>query len=262
MRISVSKLLPELIEKAGRAKNKLLLLDFDGTLVDFTSYPEETILSEKLQDLLQDIAGISANRLIIITGRRQDDIDRLIGHLPIDIIAEHGAKMRENGIWRMLTDGRADWKNEVYPFLMRFTEISDNAFIEEKSFSLAWHFRNVDHALGRTNSLELKKALEPVVLQHDLRILNGKKVVEIISRSVSKGFATRYLTDNYNYDFILCAGDDDTDEDMFEALRSLEYAFTLKIGRERTCAKFRLDNIDQVLRLLEQFQSATGCGVF
>jgi trehalose 6-phosphate synthase/phosphatase len=255
MRISVNNLLSGLTEKAVTAKCKLILLDFDGTLVDFTSYPANTSPSEELLGLLKNIAGTAATRLIIITGRRKDDIERLIGHLPIDIIVEHGAKIREKGIWRTLTSGRADWKEEIYPVLLQFNKISHDAYIEEKSFSLAWHFRNVEHQTGKANSQELINVLQPIVTKHDLRILNGKKVVEIISKFVSKGFATRYLTEKYRYDFILSIGDDTTDEDMFKVLNGLDYAFTIKTGRGKTYAKYKLDNIRQVLKLLEQFQS-------
>ena len=98
--VRTSNRLTEITEKFRNAGNKLTLLDFDGTLVDFTSNTADTIPSEGLLNLLQKVADIPDNQLIIITGREMDEIDRMVGHLPIDIIAEHGAMIRENNIWR------------------------------------------------------------------------------------------------------------------------------------------------------------------
>lgn len=254
MRTSVKNLMSEIIKISAGSKNKLVLLDFDGTLVDFTSYASDTVMPHELAGLLKEIDCIDTNKLVIITGRRKEDIDRLIGKLSIDIIAEHGARIRENGIWRTLVDGSNGWKKDIIPVLRQFSEISENAYIEEKTFSLAWHFRNVETKTGIKNSQKLVGILAPVAQKNNLRLLNGKKVVEIIDKNVNKGFATKYLIDKYRFDFVLSIGDDNTDEDMFSVLRNFDFACTVKIGSGKTCAKFKLDNVDQVNRLLEQFQ--------
>ncbi len=244
----------ELTEKAKKAKNKLILLDFDGTLVDFTSDAASTKPSKDLLCLLYKIADISDNQLIIITGRKRDEIDKMVGRLPIDIIAEHGAIIREDREWRTLVDGNTDWKKEVLPIITRFNNISPDAFVEEKGFSLAWHYRSVEHQTGMENSRALIKALKKVSTHHNLKVLEGKKVVEIINKNISKGLAVQYLIEKKNYDYILSVGDDRTDEDMFKVLLNNDNAYTVKIGRGNTYAKYKLSNIQQVILLLEQLQ--------
>lgn len=244
----------ELTEKAHGARKKLVLLDFDGTLVEFTPLPSDTEPSRELLDLLFRIAVACDNQLVIITGRRQDDINRMIGHLPVDIIAEHGAIIRENGIWGRLLNAETGWKEPVRSIMEHFCRETPDSFIEEKNYSLAWHYRNADPCEGKTGSEELTRSLEKIVNGKSLKIMNGKKIVEVIDRNINKGNATRYFLNKHNYDYILSVGDDRTDEDMFAELLNIEHAVTVKIGKGRTCAKYRLDNINQVLLLLEHFK--------
>lgn len=244
--------LSELVEKIKNTRRRLILLDFDGTLVDFKPDIAAAVPSRNLLSLLKKIACMSDNKLIIITGRRQDDIDRLVGHLPIDIIAEHGSMIRENQTWRTLLDGSSEWKKEVLPVMNEFCSITPNSFIEEKHFSLAWHFRNVERQTGKTNSRALVNALKKVTAKDNLRILEGGKVVEILSKNINKGAATQYLLDKKSYDCILSIGDGKTDEDMFNVLMNNGNAITVKIGRGSTFAKYKLPDIEQVIKLLEK----------
>ena len=254
----IDRSLIEMAEQLRKAVDKLILLDFDGTLVDFTAFAADALPSKDLLNLLQKISSITDNQLIIITGRKNSEIDRLVGQLPVDIIAEHGAMIRENYVWRTLLDSNTGWKKEVFPVIRKYSTISPNSFIEEKFYSLAWHYRNVDHFTGETNSRELIKVLRKISVRHNLRIMDGNKVVEIISSNINKGAAVRYLLTKKNYDYILAIGDDETDEDMFRILLNNKNAFTVKIGQGTTSAKYKLNSNQQVLMLLEQLVTETG----
>ncbi len=243
-------ILSELRERIKDTRHRLILLDFDGTLVEFKADITTAVPSRELLNLLKKIAAAAENELIIITGRREDDIDRLVGHLPIDIIAEHGSMIRENRTWRTLLDGTTYWKKEVLPLMNGYCSRTPNSFVEEKHFSLAWHFRNADQQTGNKNARALTGALKKIAFQNDLRILDGGKVVEILSKNVNKGAATQYLLIK-GYDFILSIGDGKTDEDMFNVLLNNTNAFTFKIGQGNTCAKYKLKDIEQVIKLLK-----------
>jgi len=256
--VRTSNRLTEITEKFRDAGNKLTLLDFDGTLVDFASDATDAVPSKELLDLLQKVADIPGNHLIIITGRQMNEIDKMVGHLPIDIIAEHGAMIREKAIWKTLIEGKTEWKKEVFPIIMSYNIINPNSFIEEKSYSLAWHYRNVEPKTGKADSRGLIKVLSRFTLDYDLKILDGNKVVEIICKNVNKGSAVLYLLNKMSYDFILSMGDDITDEDMFRILLDNNKAYTVKIGPGDTCARYRLAGIQQVIALLERFLIETG----
>ena len=87
---------------------------------------------------------------------------------------------------------------------------------------------------------------------NDLRIIDGNKTVEIMTKEVNKGKAINDLIKNNNYDYVLSIGDDVTDEDMFEALKDDENSITIKVGSGNTSAKYRLDSPADVIQFLEQ----------
>jgi trehalose 6-phosphate synthase/phosphatase len=154
-----------------------------------------------------------------------------------------------------LLEGKTEWK-KVYPIIGSFNTLSPNSFIEEKPYSLAWHYRNVEPQRRKANSRELIRVLNRFTLGYDLKILDGNKVIEIISKNINKGAATRYLLNKKSYDFILSIGDDITDEDMFGVLLDNNKAYTVKIGRV-ILVQVYLANIQQVIKLLEQLLSQT-----
>lgn len=51
-------------------------------------------------------------------------------------------------------------------------------------------------------------------------------------------------------DFILCVGDDRTDEDMFDALDPYPSAYTVMVDRKPTHAQFYVEKQSDVLKLL------------
>ena len=242
----------ELIEKYKNATNKLVLLDYDGTLVSFAPIPEQATPSVRLLNALYKLVKKPTTKVVIITGREYRSIDKLIGHLPIDIIAEHGAMIKENGMWKNKIINNNAWKKEILPVLNQITAQYKGSFIEEKCFSLTWHYRNVDLIGGYIFSRELIRMTRDKTHTHDLRIIDGSKNVEIMTNEANKGKAINDLVNNDNYDYVLSIGDDVTDEDMFEELKDNENAITIKIGYGNTSAKYRLDSPSDVIQLLEQ----------
>ncbi len=253
---AVNRQIEELTRQAVRADSRLMLLDFDGTLVDFTPDPVSTEAPGELLELLRKLASKQSNKLIIISGRKQDEIDRLVGVLPIDILAEHGAFIRENRRWRKLLDGTIGWKEYVRPLMERFRDLTPGSFIEEKKYSLAWHYRNTRPETGEANARLLTEEIRNIVSRQRIKILNGKKIVEAIAENITKGMATRYLVSRNSYDYILAIGDDTTDEDMFRSLLENSRAYTVKIGPGRTSARYKLKGISHVIQLLNKLEAA------
>ena len=241
----------EIVEKYKTAGNRLVLLDYDGTLVKHTSIPYTTRLSEHLFDILIKIVGTPKTELFIITGRSHKDIDKILDHLPIDIVAEHGAMIKENGIWNNKINDGCAWKNTIIPLLNQVTLACPKSFIEEKSYSLAWHYRNAEPKSGFDHSRELIRILESNINSFNLKILDGNKVVEIMAKEVGKGSAVQKLFERNNYDFILSIGDDVTDEEMFEYFLNITNAFTIKVGSGSSFARYNLAGINDVLSLLK-----------
>lgn len=241
----------ELKERYSNAVNKLILLDYDGTLVNYVPVPETAMLSDHLYDILIKFVSNPHADAFIITGRGYQDIDRLLGDLPIKIVAEHGAMIKENGNWQSLITDNGIWKESVIPVLDQVTLVCPESYIEEKKFSLVWHYRNAESESGYIHSRELIRLLNSIIHSSKLKLLDGNKVVEVMSEEAGKGRAVKRLLERNNYDFILSIGDDATDEEMFEFLFQNTNAFTVKVGAGNTFAKYKLNGIRDVVSLLK-----------
>ena len=239
-------------EKYRIAAHRLVLLDYDGTLVNYAAKPETAKLSEHVFDILSGFIENPLTKIFIITGRSHLDIEKLLSHIPIDIIAEHGAMVRESGLWKSQAINNFSWKKAIIPILNQFAVICHGSFVEEKRFSMAWHYRTADPEVGYSCSRELIDLLTNIAPSYNLKVLDGKKVVEILSNETGKGRAVKNLFEQNSFDFVLSIGDDATDEEMFEYLLNFSNAYTIKVGEGTTFAKYQLTNIGDVAVLLKQ----------
>ena len=241
----------ELIEAYRKAFCRLILLDYDGTLVDYTPIPGTDKLTNHLFDILKNLINSPNTNLFIITGRSHQEIDEIFANLPINIIAEHGAMIKEKGIWRNQLLNKNLWKEAAFPILNQISSECPGSFVEEKLFSLAWHYRNSEPQSGHTYSRELISKLEKIMHLYKLKFLDGNKVLEIMTVETGKGKAVKDLFENTDYDFILSIGDDVTDEEVFEYFLPVNQAYTIKVGTGVTCAKYQFAGIKNVISLLK-----------
>jgi trehalose 6-phosphate synthase/phosphatase len=245
----------EIIERYKNATNRLILLDYDGTLVNFTSIPNTAILTEEITMIIRKLVRNPNTELFIITGRSHNDIDRFLNHIPINIIAEHGAIIKKDGQWKNQIKVSNKWKKTIIPILNEISTTCTGSYVEEKSFSLTWHYRNAEPGVGYSVSRELIYLLEKVIHPINLKVLDGNKIVEVLSDKTGKGKAVKNLFEQNNYDFILSIGDDATDEEMFEFFLNKSVAFTIKVGEGSTSAKSKLNTINDVASLLKQMSA-------
>jgi trehalose 6-phosphate synthase/phosphatase len=242
----------EINNKFKNAFNKLVLLDYDGTLVNLTAKPDKAKLTLEITDIIRRLISQRGTEIFIITGRRHEDIDRFLDHIPINIIAEHGAIIKEDGKWKNQELISDSWKKSVIPVMNQISDSCPGSFIEEKIYSLAWHYRNAESDDGYSSSRELIRILTNIIGPYNLKILDGNKVVEILSDSIGKGRAVKKLDEQNKYDFILSIGDDATDEEMFEYFQNHPNAYTIKVGDGETSAKYKLNDISEVVSLLKK----------
>jgi trehalose 6-phosphate synthase/phosphatase len=131
-----------------------------------------------------------------------------------------------------------------------FAALVPGSYVEEKTSSVAWHFRNVEPEIGEAMANKLVDALGGMLDKSRAAVLRGKKVVEVRPAGVNKGAAARLLVERLSPDFVLIAGDDETDEDMFKAIPD---AASVKVGRGETAARYTVASyraLREVLRLL------------
>jgi trehalose 6-phosphate synthase/phosphatase len=247
-----NKDLAEIVLKWREAINRIVLLDYDGTLVDYEEIPVNARLSEHLSSILKSLTEKPGTKVYIVSGRAHQEIDKLLDHLPVSIISEHGSLIKTGNDWVGVIPENHLWKEPVIQFLRQAVHDCPGSYVEEKKFSLAWHYRNADPQTGFDQSRKLIGILERSIASLNLKILDGNKVVEILPVDIGKGKAVKKLIDMDNYDFILSIGDDATDEEMFEYFLNIPNAITVKVGSGFSLARYRVRNIDEVISLLKQ----------
>ncbi len=237
-----------LLRDYRQADNRLLLLDYDGTLVPFFERPEEARPGKELLDLLERLAAVAKNELVLLSGRDKGTLEGWFHTVNLSLVAEHGAWVKENQ-WEMLEPLAKDWKEQIRPVLELCAKKTPGAFVEEKQFSLVWHYRKAEPELSAERVRELIEELTDRIANLGLQILEGNKVVEVRNSGINKGRAALRWIEREQWDFLLAIGDDRTDEDMFEVLP--QHAYSLKVGLGPSAAKYNLESQVEVLPLLE-----------
>lgn len=256
-KVTLSKRLDEqerktMFEKYNSAKNRLLLLDYDGTLTGFQDNPQNAQPDEKLFSLLDQINNQNQTNMVIISGRDRETLEQWFKTKNYAMITDHGVWAKEkNNSWKPLERLRSDWMEIIRPVLETFADRTPGTFIEEKKYSLAWHYRKADPELAQIRAIELNTVVTSLISNNELTVLNGNKVIEVKNSRVNKGRAAGYLLSEKDYDFILAIGDDWTDEYMFEEIPN--WAYSIKVGYQKSKAKYYVKSTQEVRQLLQGF---------
>ncbi|MEE9362123.1 MAG: bifunctional alpha,alpha-trehalose-phosphate synthase (UDP-forming)/trehalose-phosphatase [Cellulophaga sp.] len=254
---NISKILTEnrlnsISGQYSKAKKRLLFLDYDGTLVGFHNDPQKACPTKELYQLLDKINQDERTDLFLISGRDKDTFTKWFLPKKYNMIVEHGVWISRNGVpFELLEKVKNDWMEKIRPVLESFVDRTPGTFIEEKNYSLAWHYRNTDPDFGSNRANELTTVLTSLIGNDNLSVLSGNKVLEIKNSGVNKGRAAMRVLVEQDYDFVFAIGDDWTDEYMFEELP--KSAVTIKVGRQKTQAKYYVENIKKVRDILAHF---------
>ncbi len=238
-----------------KGKKRLIILDYDGTLMQFHSDPQAVAPDLELLQTLGHLSTIPGNKVVINSGRDWQTLEKWLGPLGIEMAAEHGVWIKRGGSWKINPGLSAAWKDDIRPVLQNLVERTPGSFIEEKDYSMAWHYRRIDRDLGEKRVREIRDGLLYFTANHDLQVMEGNKVVEIKHLSVSKGRATLSWLNEADWDFVTAIGDDRTDEDIFKALPP--EAFAVKVGDDSSFAKYYLPGVPEVRVLLGDLVKAS-----
>lgn len=235
------------------AAKRILFLDYDGTLTGFKPIPEQAKPDDQLISLLTRLSEDPKNTIVIASGRDRKTLSAWFGKLPLNFLASHGlwlCKFPENE-WRITLPLESDWKDSVRHLLELYTDRMPGSLIEEKEYSLAWHYRQCEPDMAAAKVSEVREALLCMTQTMSLGIQEGSKVLEIKDSRVNKGSSAAFFLQDNDFDFILGAGDDNTDEDLFNSLP--KDAYTIKVGIGNTDATYRTKTWKTMRTLLERF---------
>ncbi len=244
---------PPLVTRFMEARRPLLLLDYDGTLRGFENEPDAAKPDARILKVLERLAMHAT--VYVSSGRIGERMDEWFGHLPIGLVAEHGLGTRPPG---------EDWKYRevdpellfriVEPMMRDFVERTPGSSLERKRVGLAWHYRAVEPELGMLRAMDLITSLQAQVHRNPLNVLRGNKVVEVRHTAISKEQALHALLERHSdADLVFCAGDDQTDEEMFLAIPPGLLARTVRcwVGWRNPVAEHWVDSPESFVTQLE-----------
>ena len=236
----------------NNATKRLFLLDYDGTLAEIALTPLEAKPKPELLEILEKLSDNPQNTIVIVSGRRHEELDVWLGQLPIFFVAEHGLLAKDrDGEWVPTMELDTSWKEEVQPLVERYHERIKGSLVENKTNAIVWHYRTAeDTAEAETAEKELFAELEPICNRLGLKLMRGKMIIEVMPKGYDKGSAVKFWQNKGNWDFMLVAGDDTTDEDMFKA--APETALTTKIGAGETVARLHINSPAEMRGLLDK----------
>lgn len=201
------------------SKKRLFMFDYDGTLTPIVKDPQAAIPSDKVLRSLKTLAADPANVVWIISGRDQGFLDEWMKSIPeLGLSAEHGSFIRRprNERWENLTETMdMSWQDRVMEVFQYYTEKTQGSVIERKRVALTWHYRRADPDYGAFQARACREHLmKTVEREFEVEVMAGKANLEVRPKFVNKGFiATRLVKEcGGSLEFILCCGDDFTDE--------------------------------------------------
>lgn len=240
-----------ILNRYRNSSKRVIFLDYDGTVVPFSKSP---FLAKPPSSLLDLIGQLSKkNEVVLISGRDKNTLTEWFGSMDIVLSAEHGVWLKNKSKeWEKPRDISNTWKKQISSIMEKYANIVPGTFIENKDYSVAWHYRMADQEQALSRKKELLDDLVHYTANVDLSVLQGNKVVEVRNSTVNKGTIVHDILAKDDYDFIICLGDDMTDEDMFRNIT--KRGISIKVGRSETNAKYYVNSYKDVVKLLGSLQ--------
>ncbi|KAG1346538.1 Alpha,alpha-trehalose-phosphate synthase [UDP-forming] 5 [Cocos nucifera] len=257
-----------------RAKNRAILLDYDGTVVPQMSI-NKTPSAEVIR-IINTLCADKKNVVFIVSGRGRDTLGKWFSPCEkLGIAAEHGYFMRwtRDQEWEICCQSSDfGWMQLAEPVMKLYTETTDGSIIEPKESALVWHHQDADPGFGSAQAKELLDHLESVLANEPVLVKSGQFIVEVKPQGVSKGSVAEKILSSMvengrQADFVLCIGDDRSDEDMFEGIAGImtrnlvapsTSVFACTVGQKPSKAKYYLDDPTDVINMLGALAEASG----
>ena len=243
---------PSILVAYRIAEKRILFLDFDGTLVPFSDLPGNSKLDEEVRTIIINLSLDQKNHIYIISGRDRGFLTKQFIGLRVGLIAEHGFRIKESdGNWLPGNPVDNTWKKTVKTLFHEFSNLYPGSFTEEKESSIAYHYRTAGKKAGSKVISVIRKEFLILKQQYPgLELLDGNKVVEIKPSNYNKGRIASAILRAGNFDFIMAAGDDLTDESLFSEIAP--GSFTIKIGHSLTCARYYIRDQKKFIKFLKE----------
>nr|GMC83031.1 alpha,alpha-trehalose-phosphate synthase [udp-forming] 5 [Ipomoea batatas] len=256
-----------------RTKNRAILLDYDGAMTLPNSISKGP--NDEAVGILNNLCKDPKNVVFLVSGKDRQTLTQWFSSSEnLGIAAEHGYFVRpsRNAEWETsIAVPDFYWKQIAEPVMVLYTETTDGSFIETKDSALVWNYQYADRDFGSCQAKELQDHLESVLANEPVSVKSGPHIVEVKPQGVNKGLVAERLLAMMKQkdmlpDFVLCIGDDRSDEDIFEVIMSavaqeslspVAEVFACTVGQKPSKAKYYLEDTSEILRMLQGLATAS-----
>mgnify|MGYP001073356015 CR=1 FL=1 len=244
-----------LVSHYKKARNRLIVVNYDGTLVPFTSIRAKAKPPASLLQLLRQLNEADKTDIVIISGRGKPDLESWLGDSPVNLTAEHGTWIREAGQrdWKLFKPLSAEWKKEILPILELYSDRLPGAYVKERDYSISWFFHRADIEQASFLAKEVSDHLLSITTNIGVQVLTGKGVIEVSNSGINKGELAMHWLSKKDYDFVLAMGAGWSDELLFNTLPA--HAWSVKVGMIRTDARYVIRSQSEAIDLLRTLES-------
>ncbi|KAF5756669.1 putative alpha,alpha-trehalose-phosphate synthase (UDP-forming), Trehalose-phosphatase [Helianthus annuus] len=257
-----------------RAQNRAILLDYDGTVMPQSSIDKRP--SAEVISIINRLCSDPKNTVFVVSGRGKEDLAKWFAPCErLGIAAEHGYFMRwlADEDWQTHAQNASfGWMHMAEPVMRLYTESTDGSSIERKESALVWHFQDADTAFGSAQAKEMLDHLESVLANEPVVVKSGQYIIEVKPQGVTKGSVAQKIFESMfrkerRADFVLCVGDDRSDEDMFvmigdsikaDVIVNNKSVFACTVGQKPSRAEYYLDDTVEVINMLENLGDLSG----
>ena len=254
-----------------KSHNRLIFFDYEGTLPSNNNKPTDEIIN-----LLKELTNDKRNKIYIIAEKGKNQVwewFKDVKNLGLGI--EHGFKYiinnpeKKNNNWiKLIRNYNNTWIQNCVSIMTPYTERYEGSFLDIKESSVVWYYTDFDQELGKNLASILTSELYNIINDYNLKIVNGKGYIEVIPYGINKGYFISHILKKQikkgrNPDFIMCVGDDFSDEKMFNYLSKKENEikkyckeaciYSITVGKKPSKAKYYVNNIKNVKEIINIF---------
>ncbi|RZT88807.1 trehalose 6-phosphatase [Pseudonocardia sediminis] len=252
----MSDLTSELDRLAG-VPALLVALDFDGVLAPLVDDPSSSRPLPASADAVRALAGLPGTTVVMVSGRGRDDLASVSGFdAPVRLVGSHGGEFDPDlaaslGRGEFLTPEQQERRAALIEEMQALVDDVPGARVEIKPAGAAVHVRGVDPVAG---TALLDRVRHGAAARDGIDATEGKDVVDLAVLVTTKGSAVDALRAHLDADAVLFAGDDVTDETVFNRLTSTDVG--IKVGDGDTAASHRVASPEEMADVLTHLAGA------
>lgn len=244
--------------RLAAAPQRVLMLDYDGTLAPFKVCPEEAVPYPGVSEALTALMEQDNTRVVIVSGRRATEVAGLLPlGRPPEIWGAHG--------WERISPQGEMWTQEpdaaAREALVRAHDLAERcraagARLEHKPASVAVHWRGMPESAVGPLKKRLTEAWAPVI-DGVLELLPFDGGLELRARGTNKQHAVKAVLSEIAAECpVAYLGDDITDEDAFRLVKSQGLAVLVRPEFRETEADLWIKPPHELLTFLERWREA------